>query len=286
MSFSFQKERAADGLRRQPADELLFLKEAFLRGPAAQGGMYSLVVFFHEGCKRRAEPFDIPEIPHVERGKKFHPYGKEPSLDLRFGSGREGLTVMDGGSDPCSEELHLLIAETWPVVKAEQPRPAVFCDGRPYDFHEVDEGIVEKGIRGDDEPAGIIDQGDDVQALLSFRGLQVRAVTRIPVPDLVDVGAFIPAHVFSCRPAGIFPAGPDKALHRGGGDLSRADGPVALQGAVHFGRRYLRMLGKEEPGLCLHVLVKHAALPLVFPALRHEAFKSPVPVKAVPFFNG
>ena len=91
---------------------------------------------------------------------------------------------------------------------------------------------MKKQVSGNDEAAGIIDQGNKKDSPLPFLILQPGAVHGIPIPDFIDVGALIAAHVFirgEPLPA-LFQA--DKAFHRGRGDLADVDMSVRQQGAV------------------------------------------------------
>lgn len=76
------------------------------------------------------------------------------------------MAVTDGGSDPCGEEFHLVVLIGGPIVEIEPYRPAKLRDGRLYYGHQVDEVVIKKDIDTSDKTAGVIDQGDHVNAVL------------------------------------------------------------------------------------------------------------------------
>ena len=61
----------------------------------------------------------------------------------------------------------LLSSEAGAIIKTEKAWTAIFRYGRTDNGHKVFKVVIEKDICGNDETAGIIDQGDKVHTFLS-----------------------------------------------------------------------------------------------------------------------
>ena len=76
------------------------------------------------------------------------------------------MAVTDRGADPGGEELHLAVFIGRAVVEIEPGRTAILGHGRFYHGHQVDEVVIKEDVDTGNKPAGVVDQGDHVDAVL------------------------------------------------------------------------------------------------------------------------
>ena len=115
-------------------------------------------------------------------------------------------------------------------------------------------------INSGNEPAGIINQGNDIDPV--FFAIQICKAgtdTAVPAPDFVDMWALIAAHILVwCLPE--FQLKPvHKAADGGFGYLSVYYRAIGFQLPVNSGRRHARIVGLEIPDPFLEFFVKLAA---------------------------
>lgn len=105
------------------------------------------------------------ERTHVKGGHPLVFHGAEPSFHFCFCRRSIRLAVIQGGADPCTEELHLLVLIGAAVIKVEYFWPAVLGNGRLHDGHKVHKVILEKDVNAGNEAACVIDQCNDIDFL-------------------------------------------------------------------------------------------------------------------------
>ena len=141
---------------------------------------------------------------------------------------------MDRGTDPCRQKFHLFVPVAGAIIETEQFRPSIFGYSGPDHRHQVFVVILIKQICPDKETAGIIDQGNNVDAFFSFRRRKVWPKTGISIPDLINMRTFIAVHLFFRHCFLFRPEMPDKSFYGGDGHLSCAETSVADQLPVDF----------------------------------------------------
>ena len=127
------------------------------------------------------------KILHIQGCHPLILQGTEPPLDLGLLCGSIGTAVADHGSDPGSQQFHLPVFIGWAVIKVENLGLSVPGDGRLHDGHQVHESIMKEDIRAKDKAAGIIDQGNHINAVFpAVRGFQPGTGTGIAAPYFID----------------------------------------------------------------------------------------------------
>ena len=167
-----------------------------LRCSAIQGSVGSMVVNLYP-CKEISPEFvQGMELPDVQGSHPLILQRAEPALNLGLCSRCIGSAVIQRGADSGGKQFHLPVFVGTAVIKVEQFWPSVLSRGGFHDGHEVDEVVVEKDVNAGDKPAGIINEGDDVELVFpAVRCFEIRSHGTVAAPDLVDVRAFIAAHV-------------------------------------------------------------------------------------------
>ena len=127
--------------------------------------MGRLVIFPHPLLETAAELIQGTELRQVERSVPVVFQRKEPAFNFRFPLRGIGLAVAQGGPDPGGEQVHLPVAVGPPIIKTPYLRPPVFRHGGAHDGHQVHEAVIEEEVRAGDEPAGIVNKGDDIDPL-------------------------------------------------------------------------------------------------------------------------
>lgn len=102
-----------------------------------------MIVSVHKRVQRGAELSKRMELFHIKGGHPLVFKGAKPPFNLCLGSRGIGLAVIDGGTNPCCEQLHLLILISAPVIKVPYFWPAIFRDGGFHHGHEVYKGVIE-----------------------------------------------------------------------------------------------------------------------------------------------
>ena len=115
-------------------------------------------------------------------------------------------------------------------------------------------------INSGNEAAGIINQGNDIDPVFfAIRICKAGTDAAVPAPDLIDMRAFIAAHILvRCLPQ--FRLKPfHKAADCGFGYLSVYYRAIGFQLPVNSGRRHAWIVGLEIPDSLLEFFVKLAA---------------------------
>ena len=80
--------------------------------------------------------------------------------------------------------------------KSRISRAGILCYGCSHNGHQIDKVIIVEHIDPGNEPAGIIDQCNDIDPVFfAIRRRKTGTDTAIPTPDFVDMGAFVAAHI-------------------------------------------------------------------------------------------
>ena len=154
----------------------------------------------HKSEQGAAKFVEGMKVPHIQSGHPLVFHRTEPALNLGLLCRRIGMAVTDRGADPCGKQLHLVVFIGRAVVEIKPGRPAELRNGGFNNRHQVNEVVVEKDIDTGDEPAGVVDQGDHVNAVFfPILCLQPWAGGGITAPDLVDVGTFVTTHILIAR---------------------------------------------------------------------------------------
>ena len=115
----------------------------------------------------------------------------------------------------------------------------ILGNGRLHDGHQIDEVVVEENIYPNNEAAGIVNESNDEDfVFLPVRKPQIRANTGVTAPDLIDVRAFIAAHIRIAGGLHFNGKKSDIACDGGFGYFTIADAPIIFQ--------------LPEDGCCLH----------------------------------
>ena len=162
--------------------------------------MRALVIASDKGHEAPSEFFQCMKIPHIQGCHPLIFQGAEPSLNLGFLCGCIRSAIADHRSDPGSQKFHLSVLIGSTVIKVENLWFAIFGDGWFHDGHKIFECVVKESIRSKDKPAGIINQCDHINTmLLPISGFQTGTGAGIPAPYLIDMWAFITAHILVVR---------------------------------------------------------------------------------------
>jgi len=177
--------------------------------------MWALVIASDKGHETPSEFFQCMKIPHI---KGCHPLilqGAEPSLNLGFLCRRIRPAIADHRSNPGSQKFHLSVLIGGTVIKVENLWFAILGNSRFHNGHKIYEGVVKENIRSKDKSAGIINQRDHINTMLfPVSGFQIGAGTGIPAPYLVDMWAFITAHILIVRQTFLQDELVDKTAYR------------------------------------------------------------------------
>ena len=142
---------------------------------------------------------------------------------------------MDSRADTGGKQFHLQVPVAGAVIEAEKLWAAEPGHGAPDHGHEVFILVVKKDICRDNEAAGIVDKGDEVDALFPLASVQVRSETSVTIPDFVDMRAFITAHIPAAGHFRFLLEAADKALDGGSGYLSDSNAAVRQELPVYLG---------------------------------------------------
>lgn len=199
-ALNLEKKRGINLFIREVADQFRFLKETFLWGRSLQRGMWPLVIASDKDHEASSELFQCMKIPHIQECHPLILQGVEPSLNLGLLCGGIRSAIADHRSDPGSQKFHLLVLIGRTVIKVENLWFAILGNNRFHNGHKIYEGVVKKNIRSKDKSAGIIDQCDYINTmLLPISGFQIGTGTGIPASYLVEMWAFITAHILIVR---------------------------------------------------------------------------------------
>ena len=102
----------------------------------------------------------------------------------------------------CWTKAYRLLLSSSSEWKSRISRADILCYGCSHNGHQIDKVIIVEHIDPGNEPAGIIDQGNDIDPVFfSVRICKAGTDTAVPAPDFVDMGAFISAHILvRCLP--------------------------------------------------------------------------------------
>ncbi len=162
--------------------------------------MRALVIASDIGQQAASELFERVKIPHIQGCHPLIFQGTEPSLDLGLLCGSIRAAVADHRSDPGSQQFHLPVFVGRSVIKVKNLGLAVLGDGRLHDGHKIHESIMKEDICPQDKPAGIVDQGNHINAALSaVRSLQPGTGTGIAAPYFINMRPLVTAHILIVR---------------------------------------------------------------------------------------
>lgn len=96
----------------------------------------------------------------------------------------------------CWTKAYRLLLSSFSEWKSRISRAGILCYGCSHNGHQIDKVIIVEHIDPGNEPAGIIDQCNDIDPVFfAIRHRKTGTDTAIPTPDFVDMGAFVAAHI-------------------------------------------------------------------------------------------
>ncbi len=214
---------------------------------------------------------EVPQAVAFEAGQELAAHGPEEALDFAATLGGVRLGVDEGNTQLRADMLQLPAAEGGAVVDIQLARQPAPRQGLLEGLHVRGQPLVQVKLRLRDEPAVVVDDGDQVGFSPLAVGEHLRAVHHIALPQVVDaLGLELPAiGAHNGRVHQVLPV--QQPVDRGGAERHRrTQKPAMLHLFDEVGdRRPRQLLAQLDQGEC-GLFIQPPTFTLVAAILRVE----------------